>query len=54
MEKDDYSFYHSDKIVELRYSRIFAYFRREFFKVYFVGEEFLFEENVATKKFSLK
>ncbi|CAG9535546.1 unnamed protein product [Cercopithifilaria johnstoni] len=32
MEKDDYSFYHSDKIVELRYSRIFAHFRREFFK----------------------
>ncbi|KAM3728655.1 RNA-dependent RNA polymerase [Dirofilaria immitis] len=37
MEKDDYSFYHSDKIVELRYSRIFAYFRREFFKEF--GEE---------------
>ncbi|VDM96403.1 unnamed protein product [Thelazia callipaeda] len=37
MEKDDYSFYHSDKIVELRYSRIFAYFRREFFREF--GEE---------------
>uniref|UniRef100_A0A0R3RPA9 RNA-directed RNA polymerase n=1 Tax=Elaeophora elaphi TaxID=1147741 RepID=A0A0R3RPA9_9BILA len=37
MEKDDYSFYHSDKIVELRYSRIFAHFRREFFKEF--GEE---------------
>nr|CRZ22694.1 BMA-RRF-3, isoform a [Brugia malayi] len=32
MEKDDYSFYNSDKIVELRYSRIFSYFRHEFFK----------------------
>uniref|UniRef100_A0A915PTN4 RNA-directed RNA polymerase n=1 Tax=Setaria digitata TaxID=48799 RepID=A0A915PTN4_9BILA len=37
MEKDDYSFYHSDKILELRYSRVFSCYRREFFKEF--GEE---------------
>ncbi|VDK50544.1 unnamed protein product [Anisakis simplex] len=37
MERDDYSYYHSDKIVELRYSRIYASFRREFFAEF--GEE---------------
>ncbi|VDM08163.1 unnamed protein product [Wuchereria bancrofti] len=41
MEKDDYSFYHSDKIVELRYSRIFSYFRREFFKEFGGESDFL-------------
>uniref|UniRef100_A0A915BR60 RNA-directed RNA polymerase n=1 Tax=Parascaris univalens TaxID=6257 RepID=A0A915BR60_PARUN len=31
MEKEDYSYYHSDRIVEMRYSRIYESFRREFF-----------------------
>lgn len=34
MEKDDYSYYHSDRIVEMRYSRIYESFRREFFMVW--------------------
>ncbi|KHN85827.1 putative RNA-dependent RNA polymerase 1 [Toxocara canis] len=37
MERDDYSYYHSDKIVEMRYNRIYDSFRREFFMEF--GEE---------------
>ncbi|PAV75828.1 hypothetical protein WR25_22760 [Diploscapter pachys] len=33
MEKDDYSFYHTDKIVELRYAKIYEQFRKIFFEV---------------------
>lgn len=33
MERDDYSFYHTDKIVELRYAKIFHHFRSLFLKV---------------------
>lgn len=33
MEKDDYSFYHTDKIVELRYLKIFNHFRSVFLRV---------------------
>jgi hypothetical protein len=32
-EKEDFSFYNTDKIVELRYGHIFDSFRQEFFKV---------------------
>lgn len=32
MEKDDYSFYHTDKIVQLRYDEIRKEFRKKFFK----------------------
>ncbi|CAD6191768.1 unnamed protein product [Caenorhabditis auriculariae] len=44
MEKDDYSFYHTDKIVELRYSKIYESFRKKFFEE-FGGEE----ENTVTE-----
>ena len=43
MEKDDYSFYHTDKIVELRYAQIYEQFRKIFFEVFFI----LFEEKLA-------
>ncbi|TKR67258.1 hypothetical protein L596_023438 [Steinernema carpocapsae] len=42
MEKDDYTFYHTDRIVELRYGKIFAVFRKMFFDE-FGGEEGHFE-----------
>lgn len=32
-EKDDFSFYNTDKVVELRYRRIFDSFREQFFQV---------------------
>lgn len=38
MERDDYSYYHTDKIVELRYAKIFNHFRAVFFQE-FGGEE---------------
>jgi hypothetical protein len=33
MEKDDYSFYNTDKVVALRFGRIASWLRREFFRV---------------------
>ncbi|EGT41395.1 CBN-RRF-3 protein [Caenorhabditis brenneri] len=32
MERDDYSFYHTDKIVELRYEKLYHVFRAKFFE----------------------
>lgn len=32
MERDDYSFYHTDKIVELRYEKLYTVFRGKFFE----------------------
>ncbi|KAF1765131.1 hypothetical protein GCK72_005083 [Caenorhabditis remanei] len=38
MERDDYSFYHTDKVVELRYEKLYSVFRAKFFEE-FGGEE---------------
>ncbi|CAI2323842.1 unnamed protein product [Caenorhabditis sp. 36 PRJEB53466] len=38
MERDDYSFYHTDKVVELRYEKLFKIYRAMFFEEY-GGEE---------------
>lgn len=38
MERDDYSFYHTDKVVELRYTKIYQSFRNMFFED-FGGED---------------
>lgn len=32
MERDDYSFYHTDKVVELRYEKLYSVFRAKFFE----------------------
>lgn len=36
MEKDDYSFYNTDKMVELRYQKMWSKYRRIFFEVSFL------------------
>uniref|UniRef100_A0A914X030 RNA-dependent RNA polymerase n=1 Tax=Plectus sambesii TaxID=2011161 RepID=A0A914X030_9BILA len=40
-EKEDFSFYNTDKVVELRYGRIFDSFRKEFFKEFGGEAEFV-------------
>ncbi|KAI6181423.1 RNA-directed RNA polymerase [Aphelenchoides besseyi] len=42
MEKSDYSFYHADRIVEMRWSKIRETFRSEFFEE-FGGESMIFQ-----------
>ncbi|WKY17144.1 hypothetical protein Q1695_001623 [Nippostrongylus brasiliensis] len=44
MERDDYSFYHTDKIVELRYSRIYRQYRAYFFEE-FGGETVVYQRD---------
>ncbi|CAJ0957800.1 unnamed protein product, partial [Mesorhabditis belari] len=41
MERDDYSFFHTDKIVEMRYAAIFDHFRKQFFKEFGQEEDFI-------------
>ncbi|CAI5441415.1 unnamed protein product [Caenorhabditis angaria] len=45
MEKDDYSFYHTDKVVELRYEKLFATFRYKFFEEFGGEDEHTVTEN---------
>uniref|UniRef100_A0A7I4Z3R1 RNA-directed RNA polymerase n=1 Tax=Haemonchus contortus TaxID=6289 RepID=A0A7I4Z3R1_HAECO len=44
MERDDYSFYHTDKIVELRYTRIYHQYRAYFFEE-FGGEATVYQRD---------
>ncbi|KAK5967222.1 RNA-dependent RNA polymerase [Trichostrongylus colubriformis] len=44
MERDDYSFYHTDKIVELRYTRIYHQYRTYFFEE-FGGETVVYQRD---------
>uniref|UniRef100_A0A0K0DD89 RNA-dependent RNA polymerase n=1 Tax=Angiostrongylus cantonensis TaxID=6313 RepID=A0A0K0DD89_ANGCA len=52
MEKDDYSFYHTDKIVELRYTKIYHQYRAYFFEE-FGGESAVYQRD-PSGKFSLR
>uniref|UniRef100_A0AC35U2S7 RNA-directed RNA polymerase n=1 Tax=Rhabditophanes sp. KR3021 TaxID=114890 RepID=A0AC35U2S7_9BILA len=52
MEKMDFTFYHSEKIVELRYKSIIALFRKRFFDE-FGGEEHLKLELTTRKDFKI-
>ncbi|CAB3404413.1 unnamed protein product [Caenorhabditis bovis] len=48
MEKDDYSFYHTDKIVELRYEKLFHSFRQKFFEEFGGEKAHTVQENRKT------
>ncbi|KJH45341.1 hypothetical protein DICVIV_08617 [Dictyocaulus viviparus] len=48
MERDDYSFYHTDKIVELRYTRIYHQYRAYFFEE-FGGESAVYQRDPSGK-----
>ncbi|VDM52303.1 unnamed protein product [Angiostrongylus costaricensis] len=52
MEKDDYSFYHTDKIVELRYTKIYHQYRAYFFEE-FGGESAVYQRD-PSGKYSLR
>ncbi|EYB94207.1 hypothetical protein Y032_0174g459 [Ancylostoma ceylanicum] len=48
MERDDYSFYHTDRIVELRYTRIYHQYRAYFFEE-FGGEAAVYQRDPSGK-----
>ncbi|KAK6743144.1 hypothetical protein RB195_010418 [Necator americanus] len=48
MERDDYSFYHTDRIVELRYTRIYHQYRVFFFEE-FGGEATVYQRDPSGK-----
>ncbi|CAJ0585767.1 unnamed protein product, partial [Mesorhabditis spiculigera] len=52
MEKDDYSFFHTDKIVEVRYAAIFTHFRKQFFNEF--GDEERLIEDGFTEEMELR
>ncbi|KAK0409122.1 hypothetical protein QR680_004350 [Steinernema hermaphroditum] len=51
MEKDDYTFYHTDRIVELRYGKIFSLFREKFFEEFGCEEDHFYVHADGKKDF---
>uniref|UniRef100_A0A1I7UR53 RNA-directed RNA polymerase n=1 Tax=Caenorhabditis tropicalis TaxID=1561998 RepID=A0A1I7UR53_9PELO len=49
MERDDYSFYHTDKVVELRYEKLYSVFRAKFFEEFGGEAPHLIADGIETR-----